>query len=62
MLHLQATLEYALVEKGFEWETQLRELAVDCEGIPRSLFHELGLGAIRKFSIRLHSYSVIILI
>ncbi len=40
------------MEKGFEGETQLTELAVDCEGIARSLLQELGLGAIRKFSER----------
>ena len=40
------------VEKGFEGETQLRELGVDCEGIARSLLQELGLGAIRKCSER----------
>lgn len=33
------------IGKGFEGETQLRELAVDCEGIARSLLQELGLGA-----------------
>ena len=40
------------MEKGFEGEMQLRELAVDCEGIARNLLQELGLGATRKFSER----------